>query len=286
MWEKINKFNRSHSIIAALFLSIFFMITLTASVVLLMNIGMIETMNNTDPVYLLFLTIVQITLSCVAILLMRKMQVFNINDFKFINMGKCFSLGWYNFVYIAGAVFFMVIQIPENSLIMPSVAHLTITILFPFLGTALFEELVFRGLVLKILLVTMGDSKRGIFKACIISAVIFGIVHIVNLIHAADTLAVIAQVIYASFLGLFYAVLFLRTKTLWIPIILHGLTNLSIQIFNAIIFIDNVPTQTEPNIIVALIPLIFAIPFIIVGLVLLKKVTPDDIGLLMGKRTK
>jgi len=49
MWEKINKFNRSHSIIAALFLSIFFMITLTASVVLLMNIGMIETMNNTDP---------------------------------------------------------------------------------------------------------------------------------------------------------------------------------------------------------------------------------------------
>jgi len=292
MWGKINRLVRSHSIVATLLIGILFISALTGIVVLVMfAYGMMDTMIDavTDPSFIAPFTLVQIALSGIAIWLMRKMQVFNINDFKFRRMGYGFLLGWYNIVYAIGTFSSIIFALPENSLIMPSPFSLIVIVLHPFLGTGIFEEVLVRGLIFKILLLTMGHTKRGIIKACFISSAVFGVVHIVNVIVDGEFLPVVAQVIYATFIGVFYAALFLRTKTLWVPILLHGLSNVSSQIFYVIlspyVLQDLMQNQTDPSIIDAFIPVVFSIPFLIVGLVLLRKVNTEDVEYIMPERT-
>jgi len=240
------------------------------------------------PSLLTLFTFGQIILSAIIIFLMKKMHVFNISDFQFRNIGKGFILGWFYFVFAVCAFSMTFFALPKNILIMPDPFALIITVLHPFLGTGVFEEVLFRGLILKILLLTMGHTKKGIIKACLISSVLFGVVHILNIIVVGEYLPVIAQVIYAPFVGVCYAALFLRTKTLWVPILLHGLTNVSTQIFNVLLSPDvlqgSMQNQTDPSLIDAFMPVVFSIPFLIVGLILLRKVKAEDVECIMPER--
>jgi len=286
MWEKINKFTHSHTILAAFLIGTFFISVLSVFAVFIMYLeGMADAMDTANPAFLIYFTMVQIALWIIAIWLMRKMQVFNINDFKFKNMGKGFFLGWFNIVFAVGAFFSIFMQIPEGGWITPDPVNLLITVLHPFVGTGMFEEILVRGLILKILLLTMGHSKKGIINACIISSAIFGFAHIVNLIHGTELLSIATQIVYATFIGVFYAALFLRTKTLWVPILLHGLTNVSLQIFNAIVSPDIMQGQAAEDAVGGVLNiLLLTLPFLIAGFILLRKVTPEDVELLMVER--
>ncbi|MDR2600032.1 MAG: CPBP family intramembrane metalloprotease, partial [Oscillospiraceae bacterium] len=278
------KITHKYTIFSAFILSALFIMALTGFGVLLFYVfGMIGEMDNAvaNPTFLLPFTLWQIVLSVIAVFLMKKMQVYNINDFKIKDIAKGFLLGWFNFVWCIFAFLFILMSLPENSIIMPSPPALLITILHPFIGTGMFEEILIRGLILKLLLLAMGHTKKGIINACLISSAIFGILHIMNIVIVGDLLPVIAQVIWATFFGVFYAALFLRTKTLWIPILLHGLTNVSTQIFNVIVSPDISQNQTASGIANALTNVALALPFLIVGLILLRKVKVEDVECVM-----
>ncbi|MDR2570399.1 MAG: CPBP family intramembrane metalloprotease [Oscillospiraceae bacterium] len=96
-------------------------------------------------------------------------------------------------------------------------------------------------------------------------------------------LPVVIQVLNATAIGLFFAALFLRTGTLWIPILVHMLINFASMVFNAIISPDVLQqmnqTQNEPNIIGSIIGVaIIGLPFLTAGLIMLRKVNPDTIS--------
>jgi len=85
--------------------------------------------------------------------------------------------------------------------------------------SGIFEELVLRGVIVAILL---GAFPK--VKAVIISAIIFGCLHLLNIPNPEyTTVWVLAQTIWAFGLGLMYAYLFVTTRTIWPPIILHYL---------------------------------------------------------------
>ena len=95
---------------------------------------------------------------------------------------------------------------------------------------ALLEELIFRGAILYILI-----KKIGIVKACIISAIVFGIYHwfSYNMIGGR-----IIPMIYIFLVtgagGLMFAYAFAKTKSLYAPLGLHfGWILISIVIFSA-----------------------------------------------------
>jgi membrane protease YdiL (CAAX protease family) len=271
MRERINKFAHSHIVLSAFLLAVLFILVLTA-------IGLVA-MEFAEPIHgLALFTVGQLILALIAIWLMRKLHVFDRADFKFKNMGKGFLLGWF-FLVAAGVNFVLnLIGLPESSFITPNPLTLIVVLLHPFIGTGLFEEVLVRGLILKLLLVTMGHTKRGVINAVVISSVIFGVAHIVNLIQA-DVLPVTSQIIYATATGILFAALYLRTKTLWVPILLHGLVNLSSQIFNAFIDFDMLPQNNEAQAdIISLIinTLLIVIPCVITGFVLLRKVKPNE----------
>jgi membrane protease YdiL (CAAX protease family) len=278
MWERINKFVHSHAILSTFLLGVIFFTALVTFAALAT-----ETPVGLPPgaSELALFTLAQVVLSAIVIYLMRKLNVFSMSDFKFQNMGKGFLLGWVAFV---GSIIVFVMtlsQMPPDSFVVTSIPHLLIVIFHPILGTGFFEEVLFRGLILKLLLVAFGDSKKEIVKAAVISSVLFGAAHIVNAFFGGGLLPTISQFIYATATGIFFAALYLRTGTLWIPIILHALINFASQIFGAIVpqevFLQLVQIQTDPSVLEFIISTLFmTVPYLVAGLVLLRKVKPNE----------
>ncbi|MDR1617057.1 MAG: CPBP family intramembrane metalloprotease [Syntrophomonadaceae bacterium] len=275
MWGEINKFVRSQAVLAVFLLSILFISVVTVLGILILDL--------TPSVRLAIFTVGQLMLSGTAVWLMRKLEVFGTNDFKFKGIGKGFCLAWFGFLYIAITFLICFMSIPENSFIAPSMFYLLIVVLHPFIGTGLFEEVLYRGLVLKILLKKTGGSKRGIILACVISSAIFGLLHIVNILAGDTVLPTVTLIISATATGLFFAAVFMRTGKLWISIFLHGLLNVSSQIFNAIVSPDaltqNTEAQARTDIVGFIINTLFqTLPILIAAVILLRKVKPDEIS--------
>ena len=153
MLEKINKFVRSKSVLSAFLISVFFISVITIFGILIIDMD--------PPVRLAIFTCGQLILSGTVIWLMRMLDVFDINDFSFKGTGKSFRTAWFGIVYAAVSFFVVFFQIPENSFVRPNIFYLLIVVLHPFIGTGLFEEVLYRGLVLKILL----EKKRRIKNA-------------------------------------------------------------------------------------------------------------------------
>lgn len=81
------------------------------------------------------------------------------------------------------------------------------------------EEMLFRGLMLRALLPT------GIWRAALISAALFGGLHILNVLSASSPIHALLQVGYATAIGFGYAALVIRTGTIRPLIVAHFLTN-------------------------------------------------------------
>lgn len=79
------------------------------------------------------------------------------------------------------------------------------------------EEVAFRGLILRAL------AARGAWRAAVVSAVLFGLMHLQNLAFGADLVATLLQVLYASAMGFGFAAVTLRTGSLWPLIVVHAL---------------------------------------------------------------
>jgi membrane protease YdiL (CAAX protease family) len=81
------------------------------------------------------------------------------------------------------------------------------------------EETIFRGLILRALLPT------GVWRAALISAALFGGMHILNVLSISSPGYALLQVGYAMAIGFGYAALVIRTGTIWPLILAHFLTN-------------------------------------------------------------
>jgi len=99
---------------------------------------------------------------------------------------------------------------------------------------ALWEEIIFRGIILTLLL-----KIYPVRSAIIIDGVVFGIVHLAN---NASLFITLGQVIYTSCFGITLAYLYVKTSSLIPCIIAHYVNN----ILSALLYISN----TEVNILI------------------------------------
>lgn len=82
------------------------------------------------------------------------------------------------------------------------------------------EEAIFRGLALAVLL------PRGPIKAALITSALFGSLHFMRLMFGADLGPTAMQVVSSTLFGLLMAALWLRTGTIWWPILVHTAANI------------------------------------------------------------
>lgn len=99
------------------------------------------------------------------------------------------------------------------------------------ISIGLFEEVVFRGLILTVLLQRLPETKQGILIAIVLSSLIFGVIHFVNLVAGASPLDTLLQIGYSFLMGMLWAVVYLKTKNLWMAILLHAMYNMSGLVF-------------------------------------------------------
>jgi membrane protease YdiL (CAAX protease family) len=89
---------------------------------------------------------------------------------------------------------------------------------------SIFEEVGFRGIVLTVFL-----SRYSQRQSIIFSSLGFGLIHLLNLTNGADPVWVVGQVAWSCILGLFYGYVFVRTRSLLPPMIVHYLGNVFIS---------------------------------------------------------
>ena len=107
------------------------------------------------------------------------------------------------------------------------------------------EEIIFRGFLFKMM------AKDNVKKAIMVSAITFGIGHIVNLLNGADLIPTLMQICYAISIGYLFVIIFYKSKSLMPCIITHSLVN-SLSIFNT-------DTSLISSLFLIIIPLIYAI---------------------------
>lgn len=117
------------------------------------------------------------------------------------------------------------------------------------------EELLFRGILFNIFLLVFRKNKYNIIYTVVISSVLFGLYHLMNLAHQ-PLISTIGQVMGATLLGLILSYLHLWTNSLVWCIILHFLQDLAPQLAKSDWgnpHITNVMIMSIPLIIIMLI---------------------------------
>lgn len=133
------------------------------------------------------------------------------------------------------------------------------------------EEIWMRGLILNALIRKYGESYKGIWKSLLISALIFGAIHIPNLFFM-NPLTLLVQVVNAAAGGILFGAIYIKSRNLWAGITIHAIVDW------CSLFIGNCFRGTESIISMDMtLPQAFAIialgslPPILISLLLLRK---------------
>jgi membrane protease YdiL (CAAX protease family) len=115
----------------------------------------------------------------------------------------------------------------EVSFTVPSTAVNGLRLPGVFIG-AMFEEVLFRGVILYTLVCVWGATRKGVLKAVVVSTLFFGGIHAINSI-TGDAREVLGQIAIALFEGVWWAAIVLRWGSIWPVVFIHGITNWVLQ---------------------------------------------------------
>jgi len=204
----------------------------------------------------------------------------NINKIKFYKegIGAGILLGW---PFITVGVIEIVssyLSFDKSSISLPSIQRIIFfTLVMVLIG--IFEEVLCRGVILNNMLSKWGYTKTGIIKAVILSSLIFGVGHLVNLfIYPTLIIRTLVQIIRASLHGFLFASIYLRCKNIWSVVILHGLYDWLVMASGIYHPVAATAAPVDISVVSGLINIMYSIPFALVGLFLLRKVLVEDIS--------
>lgn len=132
------------------------------------------------------------------------------------------------------------------------------------LTTGLFEETLFRGVVLFSFLLLWDHSSSGMTKSISASALLYGGIHILRLVENPAPQTVVAM-LTAVLAGFFYGVILLHGGSIWIPIAFHCL-------HNAVVNLSMAGKDAVETPIISILILVTYIPVFLLGIYLLKKI--------------
>jgi membrane protease YdiL (CAAX protease family) len=87
------------------------------------------------------------------------------------------------------------------------------------------EEFLFRGVLLLVLVRAWGTSRRGVLRAVLLTAVMFGLMHVTPALTGEDLGHVAANLFHTIVSAVWWAALVLTYRTVWPGVVIHTLTN-------------------------------------------------------------
>lgn len=108
----------------------------------------------------------------------------------------------------------------------PTIWRVVIEGVVYYIGVGIMEEVYLRGLLQNIIEKLCRKKKNAVFYAVFITSFLFGAGHIFGAL-GQPALTVICKVLWAMALGVYFGAVYICTRNLWVPIILHTLIDLS-----------------------------------------------------------
>ncbi len=93
-----------------------------------------------------------------------------------------------------------------------------------YIGVGIMEELYLRGLLQNIIEKWFGERKNATLYAVLIASLLFGLGHIFGAL-GQPIITVIAKIVWATALGVYFGAVYVKTRNLWVPVILHLIIN-------------------------------------------------------------
>lgn len=122
-------------------------------------------------------------------------------------------------LYAPLLVVLAILFISNEGLNLTSIPNLLLMLIMQIFVVGLIEEIMFRGIMLKAL------ESKGTTVAVLVSSVLFGVTHALQLIGGQSLEDTILQIVYAFVLGAVLALLVLHKHTLMATIVFHGIHN-------------------------------------------------------------
>jgi membrane protease YdiL (CAAX protease family) len=94
------------------------------------------------------------------------------------------------------------------------------------LTVGIFEELIFRGVLFATLTGCFSRDKKGLFKAFLVSSVLFGASHLLNVFYGAGLAATLLQVVYSTLTGGLFCFVFIKTGNVLCSALVHAVYNI------------------------------------------------------------
>lgn len=153
-------------------------------------------------------------------------------------------------------------QIKVAALVTPTrmVLLLLLTVLAAFV-----EEVLYRGLMLRAL------APRGVWRAAVVTALLFGVMHLLTAFAGSDLGVVVGRSVYAAAIGFAYAAYVLRTGLIWPVILVHALANFADLIDQEVLFQESAPTEAD-----LIRWLIYVVVFTLYGALVLRGITRPE----------
>lgn len=131
------------------------------------------------------------------------------------------------------------------------------------------EEWMFRGVLFQGL-----RSRLPMWPAILLTSVLFGAVHVLNVIGTGQLVEAIIQAVAAFMSGMLLIALLIRTGSIWVPIVYHALWDLGTFVSSAARPADAAPVDFGQGWTWAL-PILIVLPNFLFALFLLRKVRND-----------
>lgn len=136
-----------------------------------------------------------------------------------------YSIGWIMLIYtICNFLLSLPSPVFSEDFHWASVCVELVTTFVGCFEIGLVEESIWRVLSINLLLWVFGEDKKGKYTAILVSSALFGLSHINNLIQTPGIVnKTISQVIYAFILGLFFAIVYVKSHSILPSIVHHAL---------------------------------------------------------------
>jgi uncharacterized protein len=204
----------------------------------------------------------------------------NISRIKFHKKGlvEGFFLGWLFLVVGVYNVVMFYLSSNKASLSFPGMEKIIyFTAIMLFIG--IFEEILCRGVILNSMLNQWGHTKAGIIKSVALSSLIFGVAHLINLaVYPNLIIRTASQIVFTSLHGFLFASVYLRCKNIWSVVLLHAVYDWLVKFSGLYRQIPISAAPADISVLLGVVNVLFAVPFALVGLFLLRKVLVEDLS--------
>lgn len=187
-------------------------------------------------------------------------------------------VGMYPLVLIGYSLYTkLMFGMPEDGQLQPAFSIFSFFLSMALVGVA--EEFLFRGVIAQSLLERFGTGRAGVWKACLLSGLLFGAAHLTNLLSSAP-FGVLMQCVFAASLGTLFAAIYFRTGNLWVTVFLHGAMDIASMLVGGLYGTEDVAESISGydasmmlSILIYLIPTLF----------LLRKKKIGEVALYFGR---